>query len=60
MRLKQYFGHSNEFIMSIHKIYQYSAIKNTESSCKLQQEAQFLSSCTYEKDTLWGEQARVA
>jgi plasmid maintenance system antidote protein VapI len=60
MRLKQSFGHSNEFIMSIHKIYQYSAIKNTESSSKLQQEAPFLSSCTYEKNTLWGEQARVA
>lgn len=56
MRLKQSFGHSNEFIMSIHKIYQYSSIKNTESSSKLQQEAQFLSSCTYEKNTLWGEQ----
>lgn len=46
--------------MSIHKIYQYSSIKNTESSSKLQQEAQFLTSCTYEKNTLWGEQARVA
>ncbi|XP_011030535.1 PREDICTED: cellulose synthase-like protein G1 [Populus euphratica] len=56
VRLKQSFGHSNEFIRSIHNIYQYSAIKNTESSCKLQQEAQFLSSCTYEKNTLWGEQ----
>lgn len=56
MRLKQSFGHSNEFIMSIHKIYQYCAIKNTESSSKLQQEAPFLSSCTYEKNTLWGEQ----
>lgn len=56
MRLKQSFGHSNEFIMSIHKIYQYCAMKNTESSSKLQQEAPFLSSCTYEKNTLWGEQ----
>lgn len=56
MRLKQSFGHSNEFIMSIYKIYQYCAIKNTESSSKLQQEAPFLSSCTYEKNTLWGEQ----
>ncbi|XP_061974381.1 cellulose synthase-like protein G1 isoform X2 [Populus nigra] len=56
MRLKQSFGHSNEFIMSIHKIYQYRAIKNTESSSKLQEEAKFLSSCTYEKNTLWGEQ----
>ncbi|KAJ6890504.1 cellulose synthase-like protein [Populus alba x Populus x berolinensis] len=55
MRLKQSFGHSNDFIMSIHKIYQYSSIKNTESSSKLQQEAQFLSSCTYEKNTLWVE-----
>ncbi|KAJ6313266.1 hypothetical protein OIU77_014717 [Salix suchowensis] len=42
--------------MSVHKIYQYGAIKNTESSGKLQQEAQFLASCTYEKNTLWGEQ----
>lgn len=42
--------------MSVHKIYQYGAIKNTESSSKLQQEAQFLASCTYEKNTLWGEQ----
>ncbi|KAG5236327.1 cellulose synthase protein [Salix suchowensis] len=56
LHLKQSFGHSNEFIMSVHKIYQYGAIKNTESSGKLQQEAQFLASCTYEKNTLWGEQ----
>uniref|UniRef100_A0A6N2N3K5 Cellulose synthase-like protein G2 n=1 Tax=Salix viminalis TaxID=40686 RepID=A0A6N2N3K5_SALVM len=56
LHLKQSFGHSNEFIMSVHKIYQYGAIKNTESSSKLQQEAQFLASCTYEKNTLWGEQ----
>ncbi|KAJ6356191.1 hypothetical protein OIU78_004323 [Salix suchowensis] len=58
LHLKQSFGHSNEFIMSVHKIYQYGAIKNTESSGKLQQEAQFLASCTYEKNTLWGEQER--
>ncbi|CAK7327210.1 unnamed protein product [Dovyalis caffra] len=56
LHLKQSFGHSNEFIMSVHKIYQHSAIKYTESSSKLQQEAQFLASCIYEKNTLWGEE----
>ncbi|XP_050218118.1 cellulose synthase-like protein G3 [Mercurialis annua] len=55
-QLKRIFGHSNDFIMSVHNSSQQKILDNTGSSSKLLQEAQFLAKCTYEQDTLWGQQ----
>ncbi|KAJ0034364.1 hypothetical protein Pint_24635 [Pistacia integerrima] len=55
--LKQAFGPSNELIMSLQHNKQHNIIDRGTSSSILQEEAQFLASCTYEKETLWGKQA---
>lgn len=55
--LKQAFGPSNEFIMSLKNNKQHNIMCSGTSSSILQEEAQFLASCTYEKETQWGKQA---
>ncbi|KAF8401837.1 hypothetical protein HHK36_012783 [Tetracentron sinense] len=57
IQLKQCFGPSNEFIASLCQIHQCNTIGNEDSSNVLQ-ETRLLASCTYEKHTQWGEQAR--
>ncbi|KAA8527739.1 hypothetical protein F0562_035392 [Nyssa sinensis] len=56
-KLKQAFGPSNEFVKSVNPKYSPRIINGEECSKVLQQEAQFLASCTYEKHTKWGEEA---
>ncbi|XP_042499366.1 cellulose synthase-like protein G2 isoform X2 [Macadamia integrifolia] len=58
LQLRSYFGNSNRFIASLHQNYQHNPINGgtTSSSKELLQEAQLLASCSYEKDTQWGEQ----
>eukprot|EP00257_Ricinus_communis_P021451 XP_015580949.1 cellulose synthase-like protein G2 [Ricinus communis] len=55
-QLKQSFGHSNDFIMSVHYSNQHNIHDNRYSSGKLLQEAQFLAKSIYEQHTLWGQQ----
>ncbi|KAF8401838.1 hypothetical protein HHK36_012784 [Tetracentron sinense] len=57
IQLKQCFGPSNEFIASLRQIHRCNTIGNEDSSNVLQ-ETRLLASCTYEKHTQWGEQAR--
>ncbi|KAH9764513.1 cellulose synthase-like protein G2 [Citrus sinensis] len=56
--LKESFGPSNELIISLQRSNQRKTIDNGNLSSTLQQEAQFLASYNYEKNTLWGKQAR--
>ncbi|KAH9682159.1 cellulose synthase-like protein G2 [Citrus sinensis] len=56
--LKESFGPSNELIISLQRSNQRKTINNGTLSSTLQQEAQFLASYNYEKNTLWGKQAR--
>ncbi|KAK2647221.1 hypothetical protein Ddye_022416 [Dipteronia dyeriana] len=56
LHLKQSFGTSNEFIVSLQLSNQHNIIDGRTLSKSLQQEAQFLASCTYEEDTPWGKQ----
>lgn len=55
--LKESFGPSNELIISLQRSNQRKTIDNGTLSSTLQQEAQFLASYNYEKNTLWGKQA---
>lgn len=55
--LKESFGPSNELIISLQRSNQRKTIDNGNLSSTLQQEAQFLASYNYEKNTLWGKQA---
>ncbi|KAK9179804.1 hypothetical protein WN943_029009 [Citrus x changshan-huyou] len=54
--LKESFGPSNELIISLQRSNQRKTINNGTLSSTLQQEAQFLASYNYEKNTLWGKQ----
>uniref|UniRef100_A0A2P2K267 Cellulose synthase-like protein n=1 Tax=Rhizophora mucronata TaxID=61149 RepID=A0A2P2K267_RHIMU len=57
LQLKQYVGHSNEFIMSVNPSNQHKTTTKRDRSSQGQKQAQFLASCAYEKHTFWGEQA---
>ncbi|KAK9672827.1 hypothetical protein RND81_12G127400 [Saponaria officinalis] len=55
-KLKSFLGSSNELIKSLTQINMlHSSTKDKESPHVLLQEAHFLASCTYERDTKWGE-----
>ncbi|KAF8392244.1 hypothetical protein HHK36_022586 [Tetracentron sinense] len=56
LKLRLYFGLSNEFIASLRQNYKY-IIDNGVPTDALLEEAVFLASCAYEKETIWGEQA---
>ncbi|XP_042518421.1 cellulose synthase-like protein G2 [Macadamia integrifolia] len=57
-QLRSSFGNSNKLIASLNKSYHLNPINGgtISSSKELIQEAQLLASCSYEKDTQWGEQ----
>lgn len=58
--LKHSFGLSNEFVKSLSKnTYKGNVIDKEESLNIMQHETNFLASCTYEKHTQWGQQART-
>lgn len=59
LQLKQYFGPSNGFIKSLGQSYPCKVIEDGSFSTRLQQETQFLASCSYEEHTKWGEEART-
>ena len=52
-QLNEYYGSSNEFIKSIYRSYK----PNFPSTESLQNEVQLLASCSYDKDTKWGQEA---
>lgn len=54
--LKESFGPSNELIVSLQRSNQHKTIDNGTLSSTPQNEAQFLASYNYEKNTLWGKQ----
>ncbi|GAY52603.1 hypothetical protein CUMW_143190, partial [Citrus unshiu] len=56
--LNESFGPSNELIISLQRSNQHKTIDNGILSSTLQQEAKFLASYNYEKNTLWRKQAR--
>ncbi|XP_047946237.1 cellulose synthase-like protein G2 [Salvia hispanica] len=51
-QLNEYYGSSNEFIKSIYRSYK----PNFPSTESLQNEVQLLASCSYDKDTKWGQE----
>ncbi|XP_074319532.1 cellulose synthase-like protein G2 [Silene latifolia] len=53
--LKSFLGSSNEFIKSVSQIKKHDSMNGREISSVSLQEAHFLASCTYERDTKWGE-----
>ena len=55
--LKESFGPSNELIISLHRSNQHKTIDNGILSSTLQQEAEFLASYNYEKNSVWRKQA---
>ncbi|XP_043697953.1 cellulose synthase-like protein E2 isoform X2 [Telopea speciosissima] len=56
LQLRSSFGNSNRFIASLHPNYHLNPINGAISSKEVVlQEAQLLASCSYEKDTQWGE-----
>lgn len=57
LQYQQSYGASNEFIKSLTKeTYKHDTIDNEEALKFVLQEAMFLLSCTYEKNTQWGQQ----
>ncbi|KAL3812498.1 hypothetical protein ACJIZ3_013766 [Penstemon smallii] len=54
IQLQKSFGSSNEFIKSVYTINKPN-IRNFSDDSTLQKEIQFLASCSYDKDTNWGE-----
>ncbi|WJZ87260.1 hypothetical protein VitviT2T_006656 [Vitis vinifera] len=56
LQLKQYFGPSNGLIKSLGQSYPCKVIEDGSFSTRLQQETQFLASCSYEEHTKWGEE----
>ncbi|KAH9625483.1 hypothetical protein KSS87_018342 [Heliosperma pusillum] len=57
--LKSFLGSSNEFIKSVSQINKLDSLNGREISSVSLQEAHFLASCTYERDTKWGKKAMV-
>ncbi|XP_057959552.1 cellulose synthase-like protein G3 [Malania oleifera] len=55
-QLKESFGSSNDFIKSIRQGHQGFIMDTRNSSNAMLREAVYLASCTYEKQTRWGEQ----